>query len=196
MRGVIRTVAILATVAAMSACASGAGKGPAQITNYEATGNLQALKPVDCVPVSELTNQQTPADMMPGVRKCIEAGEYERGAHLFFLAGVYGRYDTLRVADQTAHQAISVLRINNLGPIDETRQNAFRESLKGRYGPGSQELAALCGQVRKLGAPAYHPAYMLRHGMSAFTGRGGGIKSNFNPQEAWASSLDSYLHCP
>jgi hypothetical protein len=193
----VRTLVLIASVAlaGLGGCATNPQEGHARITNIETKGNLQSLKTVGCVSVSELTNQHTPADMFPGVRKCIDAGEFDRGGQLFFVARVYGRYDTLRVADRTAHQAISVLRINNLGDIDEERQSAFRGSLKGRYGPGSPELAGLCTELRRLGAPAYHPTYMLQHGMSAFTGAGGGLIKNFNAPEAWSSALDSYMHC-
>jgi hypothetical protein len=188
-------LATAAAVIAVSGCGGNPQKSGAQITNIEAKGNLQSLKTVGCVGVSELTNQHTPADIYPGVRKCIDAGEFERAGQLFFVAGVFGRFDTLRVADQTAHQAISVLRTNNLGNIDEERQKAFQESLKDRYGPGSPELAGLCGELRRMGPPAYHPTYMLQHGMRAFTGAGGGLTQDFDPNKAWASVLDSYMHC-
>jgi len=188
-------LAIAVGVAGISGCADSPQKGQARFTNIEAKGNLQSLRPVGCVNVSELTNQHTPADIYPGVRKCIDSGEFERGGRLFIVAGAYGRHDTLRVVDQTAHQAISVLRIKNLGDVDKARQEAFREFLKDRYRPDSSELAALCGELRRIGPPAYYPTYMTQHGMSAFTGAGGGLREDFKTSDAWASALDSYVHC-
>jgi hypothetical protein len=32
--------------------------------------------------------------------------------------------------------------------------------------------------------------------MSAFTGRGGGLRTDFDPQAAWRQALEGYLHCP
>lgn len=193
----MKTVTVLA-VALLAA--GGAAQEPnervPQITNYEAKGNLQATQPIDCIGLADLTNRHTPADILPGVRKCIDAAEYEKAVDLFAVVGVYGRFDMLRVADNTAHQAITVLRINNLGSLDQTRVDAFQDSVKGRLDEESANLLRLCDHVKSIGAPAYHPTYMLQHGISAFTGAGGGIKSDFNAAEAWAASLDSYLHCP
>lgn len=189
---------ILATAAAaiaVSGCAAPAQKSKPEITHIFTEGNLQSLKTVGCVNVSELTNQHTPADIYPGVRKCINAGNFERAGQLFFVAAVYGHFDTLRTADKTAHQATKVLRINNLNDIDEESRRAFGEFINDLSGPGSTKLAALCEELRRLGPPAYYPTYMLQHGLSAIAGEGGGLEKDFNPSEAWASILDSYGHC-
>jgi len=167
-----------------------------QIKNYEAEGNLEATQPLGCVDLGALTNVHTPADIFPGVRKCIEAGEYGKAADLFAVAGVYGRFDMLRVVDQTAHQAIAALQINTLGSIDQARVAAFQESVQGHYHAGSDDLVRICGHLKEMGPPAYEPVYMLQHGLSVFTGEGGGLKADFNPTEAWSEALDGYLHCP
>ncbi len=189
------TVIVVALVAVGCAPQQSAKTTP-QITNYEAKGNLQATQPIACVGLAELTNRHTPADIFPGVRQCIDSGEYGKAADLFAVAGVYGRFDMLRVADRTAHQAITVLQMNTLGSLKQARVDAFQESIKGRFEARSSDLVRICDHVKSSGAPAYQPVYMLQHGMSAFTGVGGGIKSDFNRAEAWAASLDGDLHCP
>lgn len=188
--------AFVIALAAVAYAAQQPAKTTPQITNHEAKGNLQATQAIGCRGVAELTNRHTPADIFPGVRKCIDAEEYGKAADLFAVAGVYGRFDMLRVSDRTARQAIMALRMNNLGSLEQARVDAFQQSMKGRFNAGSSDLVRICDHVKSMGPPAYHPVYMLQHGMSAFTGAGGGIKSDFNPSEAWAASLDGYLHCP
>lgn len=188
--------ALIIALAAVAYAAQQPDKTTPQITNVEAKGNLQATQAVGCISLAELTNRHTPADIFPGVRKCIDAGEYGKAVDLFAVAGVYGRFDMLRVSDKTAHQAIMALRMNNLGSLERARIDVFQQSMKDRFNAGSSDLVRICNHLKSMGSPAYHPVYMLQHGMSALTGAGGGIKSDFNLSEAWAASLDGYLHCP
>ncbi len=196
---------VVIAVLLLAGCATGGQPGPrvqtvkvdnAQIMSLEAEGNLRATQPIGCVGISTLTDTHTPADIFPGVRACIEAGEHSVAGELFFLAGVYGRFDMLRVTDQTAHQAIAVLRIENLGPIDPELVSAFQDEAAKLLESGSPEHAGLCKLVKQLGPPAYHPVYMIQHGMGAFFGGGDSIKADFNAAKGWKESLDSYLHCP
>ena len=46
-----------------------------------------------------------------------------------------------------------------------------------------------------MGPPAYHPTYMIQHGMASLAGADDGIKQDFDSGEAWAESLKNYLHC-
>lgn len=193
----MRTFKALPVVLLTAACAAQQPTNAApQVTNYESESNLKATKPVACIGLDELTNQNTPADIFPGVRKCIDAGEYEKAANLFAVAGVYGRFDTLRIVDKTAHQAIKALQLEYLSSIDKARAEEFQEAIRGRLDADSSDLVRICDDIKKIGAPEYEPVYMLQHGISAFTGTGGGIKTDFNVAEAWAASLEDYLHCP
>jgi hypothetical protein len=164
------------------------------VTNLETKDNLRSFHAIDCVDVSSLTTDYTPADLYPAVRKCIDRGDLERGARLYAVAGVYGRFDMLRVLDESARQAIPVLQLNNLSQVDPAIKAKFQATVHGLL--GTDQLPAVCSQVRKLGPPTYYPTYMTQHGMSAFTGKGGGLKPDFNAAEAWESSLAGYLHCP
>ncbi|MGJ4786982.1 hypothetical protein EHQ52_09955 [Leptospira koniambonensis] len=157
---------------------------------------MQSFEPVGCVSISDLKNTNTPADLLPGTRLCLEKDDFEHAVELFAVAGIYGRFDILRVNDKTAHQAITVLLMNNLTTLDADRKKAFQDYMKNKLQPGSNELLSLCNRVKLLGPPKYNPVYMLQHGISAFSGIGGGLKTDFDPTFAWNSSLSSYLHCP
>jgi len=82
----------------------------AQVVQHEAEGNLKSNKPLGCVSLSQVANTNTPADIFVGISSCIEEANYNAAAQLYILANLFGRFDTLRVKDVTAHQAISVLK--------------------------------------------------------------------------------------
>lgn len=165
-----------------------------QITNYESKDNLKSFHHLDCIDATAVKSEYTPADIYPAAKTCVDQEDFARAARLFAIAGVYGRFDTLRVADVSAHQAIAVLQLNFFGQLDGAAKEKLQTTV--RAIAGSDQLAQTCALVRKLGPPTYYPTYMTQHGMSAFTGQGGGLKKEFNASEAWASSLADYLHCP
>lgn len=164
------------------------------ITNYETKDNLKSFHHLACVDVVALTKDNTPADIYPAVRTCIDHGDFQRAARLFAIAGAFGRFDTLRVLDKSAHQAIPALWMANLDGLGQDTKAQFQATLKAIS--DSEQLAELCAQARKLGPPTYYPTYMTQHGLSAFTGQGGGLKQDFNAAEAWDSSVSTYLSCP
>ena len=169
----------------------------AQVTNYETEGNLEVTHDIGCVDSGGLKNVYSPADLYKGLAKCINDGTSERGVLLFALAGVYGTYDTLRVADPTAHQATTVLRMTYLDSIDESQKLPFINKLKGILAT-PDGLKNICSEVRKIGAPTYFPRYMIQHGMKAVLDDipKDGLITGFDSESAWEKSLDSYLHCP
>lgn len=153
------------------------------------------VKSVGCVDISGLTTEDTPAEILPGMHQCIDVQDYDRGARLFAAADVYGRFDTLRVLDTSAHAVIPALESVYLGQLDADSAAKIQAKVKEISGSTGQ-LSRLCTQMRSLGPPTYYPSYMLLHGMSAFTGQGGGLKRDFNRTSAWESALKSVLHCP
>lgn len=76
----------------------------AEFRNYESPGNLESKYDLGCVGAEKLENKHTPSDLFKALIKCTEQEKYKEGAFLFALGGVYGRFDSLRVTDQTAHQ--------------------------------------------------------------------------------------------
>jgi hypothetical protein len=177
-------------------CAAQQSQTNPQIIRLEAKGNLEATAPLGCVDLQSVTAAHTPADIVPGIRLCLDSAKYEKAAVLFAVAGVFGKFDTLRVADKTAHQAVAALQVTHLNSVEPEHKSALQKVLKEIAEPKSAALAQICGYLKAMGPPSYQPTYMLQHGMSAFTGKGGGTTAGFNSAEAWATSLDSYLHCP
>ncbi len=168
-----------------------------QIPNYEAPGNLESKNDLACVGPEALENRFTPADLFMAVPACTEQGRYQEGAILFALAGTYGRFDTLRVIDESAHQALTVLKMYALGAMSPDQQSAFRDSVGKTIG-SPDGLAAFCKEIVRIGPPNYYPRYMVQHGLRAITQTeaGDGLLKDFNAAEAWMESLDAYLHCP
>lgn len=169
-----------------------------QINNYEAPGNLESKNDLGCVGTEKLENKFTPADLYKAIPACTKKGKYKEGAVLFALAGTYGRFDTLRVTDQSAYQAVTVLKIQAFSAMPPDQQNAFKESVSKTIG-NPDGLAAVCKEIARIGPPNYYPRYMIQHGMGAFTKTGAdddGLVKNFNTSAAWQQSLDTYLQCP
>lgn len=169
----------------------------AQVTNHTTPGSLEPTHDIGCASPEQLDDTHTPADLYRGLAACVEEQQYERGVLLFALAGTYGRYDTLRVADRTAHQAVVVLHMNHFDTLDDSDRQQFSETLK-RTVADPVELDKLCNEIRGIGAPTYFPRYMVQHGMAAFQGdlANDGLVEGFDAEAAWNDSLVSYLHCP
>ena len=169
----------------------------AQITNYETPGNLAADHPLACSTVDKLKNTDTPPDLYAGFVDCGKHGRYEDAAYFFALAGVYAYFDAQRVADETAHQAHSVLRSNAMEQFDDATKQAIFAQLKITLGDPAK-LPASCAAIERIGAPNYKPDYMIQHGMNAVLGKkqeNGGLVPDFDAKSAWQKSLDNYLHC-
>ena len=168
-----------------------------QIMNYEAPGNLESKHELGCIGPENLSNKFTPSDLYKAVSVCAKQGKNKEGALIFALAGAYGRFDTLRVSDKSAHQAVTVLKMQAFGGMAPDQQNAFKESVSKTVG-NPDGLATACKEIKRIGPPNYYPRYMIQHGMGAFTktGTDDGLVKEFNAPAAWKQSLDTYLHCP
>ena len=168
----------------------------ANITNIEAPGNLQSLNDIGCASSDTLQNTYTPADLYRGVAECVRRNNYDSAVYLSALAGVYGRYDTMRVSDQSAQQAQNVVQIKYMDSLTEDQKKTYMAKLSS-VASNPEKLASLCDDIRKIGPPSYQPTYMIQHGMGAFLGGGvNGLVSNFDSAPAWEKSLGTYLHCP
>lgn len=169
----------------------------AQVSHLEAEGNLESTMSVDCVPLKEIRNTHTPADIYLGISACLSKKRYQYAVDLFAVAGAFSRFDMKRVKDQTAHQAARVLNMNAFAQLSEEEQPAFRRAVQSGLAQDKENLARICASIAEIGFPTYHPRYMIQHGMAAFTGiEGDGLHEDFDPQKAWHDVLDKYLHCP
>lgn len=171
-------------------------KAKGNFASYTAKGNLEVTKPIKCIELNTLNNKHTPADIFTGVSECIKKDDVKRATRLYALALAYGRYDQLRMIDKTARQAIRVLQYQHIKTSNEFRLK-FKEEIKNHSAANknSEEFISLCRDIKKIGKPDYHPRYMIRHGISAFTGKTSGIAKDFNEEETWNKIYSGYLKC-
>jgi hypothetical protein len=201
-----RFVRPLVTAAVFTACAKPAGapsstppaasSSAPQVVDYEAPGNLQSTHRVGCVEAGKLVSTYTPADLFPSIPECISQNRIHDAATIYALAGVYGRYDQARVADESAHQAMSVLGLRYIYPLPKPDQDRFSAEIT-RMSEEPKAHAAFCRDILAVGRPNYHPAYMIQHGIGAFEGTPtkDGLVARFDPAATWKKVLDEYLHC-
>ncbi len=152
------------------------------------------LSAESCPSVDQLKNTQSPFDMYKKLPACFDAKRYDDAARLYLIFQVYGKYDTLRVSDRSAHQAIAVLRMGIPGMIASNEVETFQASLD----PMLEDRTQICSLLTTLGRPDYHPSYMINHGLQAFGGvqLNGGIRLDFDPETGWKETLRDYLKCP
>jgi hypothetical protein len=188
--GGIAAMKALFALLAFAALSSGAS---AQVTAYQSAGNLEVTHKLGCIAMAEMKTEYTPPDLMRALHICAKAKRYDDAYMLFTVAGVYSRFDALRVPDDSAHDAFQVLMAND--PIDEDDQPIFQKLLEAYTTPGSPEFLRKCAAIKKLGPPTYEPVYMIRHGMGAFLGAGEGTPKDFDRHVAWKTAVGGYLHC-
>lgn len=150
-----------------------------------------------CLSVSEIRSTLTPFELYRALPACIDIGNFEQAALLYGLAGVYGRFDSLRVADASAHQVLRVLKDAAFAAAVGKQKSAF-QSYAGALVDDANRKEELCRRVEQIGPPQYYPSYMILHGLNAVTGsipEKAAIIRTFNPQLAWKQSLGEYLTC-
>ena len=127
----------------------------------------------------------------------MERDDYDSAVFISALAGVYARYDQMRVTDESAHRAAAALRMKYLDSLAPDQQKKFVDVLRTRTNSPTK-LTAMCDQIRGIGPPHYFPAYMIQHGMGAFVGNtpGDGLVAGFNGAHAWNEALTTLLNCP
>lgn len=182
----------LTLVLSAAVCASAL----AQITNYEAPGNLQARTDLGCLKIEALRNTYTAADLYQSIKACVKQDDLESAIYSSILANVYGRYDSMRVSDPSAHQAPAALRMQLQISLTEEQKKLFNTQVSATWNDPAKRVK-ICGRIREVGPPNYHPTYMIQHGMSAFTGsKGNGLVADFDSAAAWEKVLETSLHCP
>lgn len=151
-----------------------------------------------CVGKEKLTNKLTPVDLYRGISSCIEQEKFEPGVFMYAMAGAYGRFDTLRVADESAHQAAKILPMLAFESGSKDKVAAFKAQV-GQILGNDAKRAGYCSEVERIGPPAYFPSYMVQHGLGAVTGAKNGeaaLVPSFNPEIAWKKAVVGYLQCP
>ncbi|RUS65047.1 hypothetical protein EGN72_01705 [Pseudorhodobacter sp. E13] len=174
-----------------------AASAQAQVTNHEMPGSLAPTTDPGCVSPAQAAVTLTPPDLSLGVLACAQAGDFDAAVELYVLMQLRARFDTLRVADTTAHQAEQVLAMQTFAALSPANQAQLQAAFE-RFGDtGGARHTAFCAVVTAQGAPDYLPDYMIQHGITAFTGvTGDGLVPGFAVQAAWDGLLGGYLQCP
>jgi hypothetical protein len=170
---------------------------PAPIVNHEAPGNLAATRaPLGCIGAEAIESTMNPVDLYASMEACARADRPGDALLLFALAGTFGRFDTLRVADRSGHAAHDIVMQRHRDAVPAAQWDAVGALQRSTTGD-PVELARFCARIRPLGPPTYYPTYMIRHGMRIFVQNDTPpLVANFDPAAGWASALDGYLHCP
>ncbi len=166
------------------------------VNRHEVEGNLASTRPLGCITISEVKNSFTPPDLYGGVRACIDLDDYDVSVGLFALAGMYGSFDSERVADKTVAQGMTVLIMKTFSNLSADKKERFNTALN-RMAETPSLLDALCVGIKNVGMPDYYPDYLIRHGLRAFTGNPheGELISDFNGPKIWSDLLSTYLKC-
>lgn len=187
---------LLTVVLAIFATSMTAMSSAAPLSSEESEGRALSDES-HCLSVSEIRSTLTPAELYGALPACVELGNFEQASFLYGLAGVYGRFDSLRVADASAHQILPALKNAAFAAITAKQKSAF-QAYAGALFDDANRREELCKQVAQVGPPQYYPKYMILHGLDAVTGSipdDGVIVRTFNPQLAWKQSLSEYLTC-
>jgi len=163
------------------------------IANAESEGSVATECPIP----EQLSSKMTPVDLYGALPACINKADYKTAVLVFGLAGMYGKFDTMRVVDVTAHQAVGFLKTMAFDSTQPTQKSAFQKEA-GETFDNKDRRASLCENINKIGPPDYFPKYMVLHGLRAFNGAdqsNNGLVVPFNAEVAWKQSLSSYLHC-
>ena len=171
-----------------------------KVVEHQAPGNLEVTHAVDCVDFEKLKPEYSPADLYPAVRKCIVSDQYEKSVQIFILAGAYSRFDKKRVADESAHQATTVLLMHALDGVSDEKKASFQETFQRHFvegGDGSIKKED-CERLRKLGSPNYQPDYMIKHGLGVFLPdkASSPLVKDFKAESAWNEVLEGNYGCP
>ena len=189
-------LALFATLSAMGATSSAqdAAVSP-QVTHYEAPGNLAPTHTLGCIGPDKILNTYTPADLYPAVASCILQGSTDDAIYLYVVAGAYGQYDALRVADKSAHDAPMLLRLRAFTPVGTARMQQFNSLVLPLLQDDTKHLA-LCYKLLHLGPPRYFPRYMTQHGMGAFQNPGASDQVlDIDPVTNWLQIMKDYVQC-
>lgn len=136
----------------------------------------------------------TPVELYGGISTCLREKRYDEAAQLYAVSQAFGYYDTLRVTDRSAHQAVAVLRMAIGGQLADRGQ---QEAFQGAIGRLAADRNGTCGRLKAIGHPTYYPAYMINHGLAAFRGETAtSLDPSFVPEQGWKTTMTQYMKCP
>ncbi len=165
-----------------------------QVTNYESKGNLAANNPIVCVSYTSVGSESTPADIVTGAKDCAKAYKYNEAAELLMVASAYAYFDTQRVTDKTAHDALNALFSKEFGFLTEVERIELLSSIDALDNKQPRK-SEICAYLISAPLPSYFPDYMIAQGMGTFTDSSNEpLIKDFNAIEAWSNSM-AFIKC-
>jgi len=164
----------------------------ADLSSMETKGDLESKNAVSCG--QKLTNKFTPSDLFKAVAKCIREKKYADGIYPYMVGFAYGYYDQSRVMDISAHDAITALQAQDLGPLGEVEIGKF-EAAKKEFYAKKEKMAEACAQIKTLGPPNYYPTYMIQHGVGAIEEKRSDMVPGFDAKKTWKNVLELAMKC-
>lgn len=163
------------------------------VTSEATEAKLLTAEPLGCVSLDQVTNSNSPADIFAALTLCMDKEDYKAAAELYTVGTLYAVYDTKRVTDERAHQAISLLRMYALSGRPEGALNELQSEVVELLTDNTE----VCQAILEKGKPAYQPAYMFEHATATADYARPVYQpvENFNEQEAWRESLAMVPHC-
>jgi hypothetical protein len=143
---------------------------------------------------------ETPVSLYRALAGYIVAGDYEAAVVCYALAGVYGRFDSYRVADPSSHQIVGFLKDAAFADLPAPRKAEFQK-FAGEVYNNAERRQLLCERVKSIGKPAYSPTYMLSHGLGAMIdvqqegASSPALVKPFDADAAWLNAMSTYLGC-
>ncbi|RVT89446.1 hypothetical protein [Sphingomonas crocodyli] len=193
--GISGTILLLLSAFMLTGVAPAAEPGQLEVRNYTTPGNLESPHDIGCIPLSAASPKYNPVDLYRGAKLCLNSGRYQEAFALIGLANAYGRFDMLRVADRTAHQAVTMARMEVFRDTPDAVKSEL-SAVVAKNSDNAEKRADLCRELRRLGHPTYYPRYMVQHGMAAFMQRGGEeLVGAFDKNKAWSDVLNTYAKC-
>jgi hypothetical protein len=156
-------------------------------------------KPIspNCIEKDGLSNKLSPVVLWKSIVACIVSGYDEVAIYTYALAGAFARFDTMRVADRTAHQAAQAVPMLAFSLLPKEQVAKFQARVQQTL-ESEETRKAYCSEIESLGPPDYVPNYMLQHGLGAFPGANNKepFVVPFDPKAAWPMAVTEYLLCP
>jgi hypothetical protein len=163
----------------------------------QAAGQLAATHDLGCISIEKVRSIYTAADLYRSTRQCLDADQYALAAPLFALAGGYGRFDAMRIADETAGQGITILVMNVGDGLTASQKQGFMAAVH-QIHDDPEKHARLCARLALIGPPDYIPVYLIAHGLGtrgAEKSDANGLNPDFDAATAWSRILSDGLLC-
>jgi hypothetical protein len=153
---------------------------------------------VPCTAIENITTDMDPPHLFGAMASCIKVKDYKNAAYLYGVGGAYGRYDSYRVLDQTAHtEGSNALTEAFYDLVDRAGKSEFREAMLDEIGRGQNQIE-FCKVLWKIGKPTYEPMYMIIKGHNKDIPHTveDGMVTDFDAKAAWLKAINLQWRCP